>query len=169
MSDDGEVRTYFKLKDLSKWLGLTQFEILVNLVSFLIFTILLVFNEINAPEVQSHIFGNESSVNLFQQKSYRLENIELIFLPLFCSDILNCYFTAIVFIRMFLADKNRHAFNRVLWSEQFLALNLVHKYLLYSKLSDSQNFERFSYSEVFSPLFVLLQLIAIRACQLHRN
>lgn len=175
MTDDSgsfnnEVKTYFKLKNLSKWLGLSQLEILINLISFLIFTILLTFKIEESHNVSvHHIFANESSINLFPQKAYKLENLELVFLPLFCSDILNCYFTAIVFIRMFLADKNRHSLNRILWSQQFLALNLVHKYLLYSKLSESQNFERFSYSEVFSPLFVLLQLIAIRACQLHRN
>jgi len=36
-----EIRTYFKLIEISRWMGITPFEILINLLSFFIFSILL--------------------------------------------------------------------------------------------------------------------------------
>ncbi|KAK0077162.1 hypothetical protein PV325_004345 [Microctonus aethiopoides] len=53
---------------------------------------------------------------------------------------------------------------RALWSLISLLLIFVFEYLLCKKLSGQSNLE---YSEVLSPVFVLLQLVAVRACQLH--
>lgn len=36
-----EVRTYFKLIEISRWMGITPFEILINLLSFFIFSVFL--------------------------------------------------------------------------------------------------------------------------------
>lgn len=87
-----------------------------------------------------------------------------VFAPLFCGDICNCYFSIIVAIRMYLDNDNkRKSLQRLFWSVKVLVLTGVFKYLLCSKLSGTQNLE---YSEVFAPIFILLQLIAVRACQL---
>ncbi|EDW66081.1 transmembrane protein 203 [Drosophila novamexicana] len=139
----------FKLSELVRWLGLTEFEILVNLCGLLVFTITLVFkisgtfNNI-MPELMCDWFS--------------------IFSPLFFIDICNAYFCVIVGIRMYLdSDNKRKALHRFMWSTYFLVLIAIFKYLLCLKLSGKTGLE---YSEVFSPIFVLLQLVAVRACQL---
>lgn len=135
----------FKLSELVRWLGLTEFEILVNLCGFLIFTFLLAFK----------ISGTYISANTHWLT---------IFSPLFCVDICNAYFCVIVGIRMYIGSENkRKAFHRFMWSTYFLVLVAIFKYLLCLKLSGQIGLE---YSEVFSPIFVLLQIVAVRACQL---
>ncbi|KAJ6637495.1 Transmembrane protein [Pseudolycoriella hygida] len=133
----------FKLSELVKWLGLSEFEIFTNLLTLWIFTMLL----------SIRLGGYLPDLDWFG-----------IFSPLFCSDLSNGYFCVIVGIRMFLNNDNRRkSFNRFFWSLKFLILTVVFKYLLCRKLSGEQNLD---YFEVFAPLFVLLQLIAVRACQL---
>lgn len=135
----------FKLSELVRWLGLAEFEIFTNLVAFLIFSIILALRL--AGDV------SEETVDWF-----------VVFSPLFCGDICNSYFDIIVGIRTYLDNENkRKSLQRLLWSVKVLVLTGVFKYLLCLKLSGAQNLE---YSEVFAPIFVLLQLIAVKACQL---
>lgn len=135
----------FKLSELVRWLGLTEFEILTNLVAILVFSIILTLK----------LSGDlaETSIDWFGT-----------FTPLFCGDVCNAYFCVIVGIRMYISNDNkRKALHRFLWSTYFLVLTAIFKYLLCLKLSGQTGLE---YSEVFSPIFVLLQLVAVRACQL---
>ncbi|XP_031625321.1 transmembrane protein 203 [Contarinia nasturtii] len=135
----------FDLKELVQWLGLDEFEIFTNLIALFIFSIIL------AVRLAGDIA--EESMDWFT-----------VFSPLFCGDICNSYFSIIVCIRMYLDNDNkRKALQRLLWSIKFLVLTGVFKYLLCLKLSGAQNLD---YSEVFAPIFVLLQLVAVRACQL---
>lgn len=135
----------FKLSELVRWLGLAEFEIFTNLIALQFFTIIL------ALRLAGHV--SEESVNWF-----------IVFSPLFCGDICNSYFSIIVGIRMYLDNDNkRKSLHRLLWSTKVLLLTGIFKYLLCLKLSGAQNLD---YSEVFAPIFVLLQLIAVRACQL---
>lgn len=136
----------FKLSELVKWLGLTEFEIFTNLLALLTFTILL------SLRIASYL--QEQVLDWFG-----------IFSPLFCADLCNGYFCIIIGIRMYLDTDQikRRALHRILWSANFLILTLVFKYLLCLKLSGQTGLE---FSEVFSPIFILLQLIAVRACQL---
>jgi ribonuclease P/MRP protein subunit RPP20 len=135
----------FSLNELVHWLGLTIFEILINLVSLTIFTILLALKLDN-----QYFMGNSSWW--------------IVFSPLFVADGLNTYFCAIIFIRMHMGGMIKVGILRALWSLISLLLVFVFKYLLCKKLSGLSTLE---YSEVLSPVFILLQLIAIRACQLH--
>uniref|UniRef100_U5ENS7 Putative conserved plasma membrane protein n=1 Tax=Corethrella appendiculata TaxID=1370023 RepID=U5ENS7_9DIPT len=145
MSDDSEIKTYFKLVDIVKWLGLTQFEIFINFIGFFIFSIILAIK-----------------FALQQQTPITQSEWLIIFAPLFISDICNAYFCTIVGIRMYLSHKHKQAVHKCSWSTQFLVLTSIFKYLVYLKLSAQTGLE---YSEVFSPIFVLLQLIAVKACQ----
>lgn len=132
----------FKLSELVRWLGITEFEIFVNLLSLLIFSVAL------AMKLAGHF-----PFDWF-----------IVFSPLFCGDICNAYFCIIVSIRLyFFIESRRKSLQRLLWSTKVLVLTGVFKYLLCLKLSNAQDLE---YSEVFAPIFVLLQLIAVRACQL---
>ncbi|EDV44648.1 uncharacterized protein Dana_GF20216 [Drosophila ananassae] len=141
----------FKLSELVRWLGLTEFEILVNLCGLLVFTITLAVKLSAAGStggVLPELVGDWFTV----------------FSPLFFIDICNAYFCVIVGIRMYLdSDNKRKALHRFMWSTYFLVLIAIFKYLLCLKLSGKTGLE---YSEVFSPIFVLLQLVAVRACQL---
>lgn len=134
----------FELHELVQWLGLAEFEIFTNLVALFIFSIILAIRLAGDLPADCDWF--------------------FVFSPLFCGDLCNSYFSIIVGIRMYLDNDNkRKALQRLLWSVKVLVLTGVFKYLLCLKLSGAQNLE---YSEVFAPIFVLLQLIAVRACQL---
>ncbi|KAH8273345.1 hypothetical protein KR018_005247 [Drosophila ironensis] len=142
----------FKLSELVRWLGLTEFEILVNLCGLLVFTVTLAV-KISANGAVAGGVLQDLVVDWFT-----------VFSPLFFIDICNAYFCVIVGIRMYLdSDNKRKALNRFMWSTYFLVLIAIFKVLLCLKLSGKTNLE---YSEVFSPIFVLLQLVAVRACQL---
>lgn len=150
----------FKLSELVLWLGVSQFEIFIHLVGTLLFTVLLAFR-----------IGTGVPTNGFLSITPTIFGHPLdwftVFAPLFGADILNGYFVFIVGIRMYVAqDNKRKALHRLLWSSKFLVLISVFKYLLCLKLQGTQNLE---YSEVFAPVFVLLQLVAVRACKLSGN
>lgn len=135
----------FKLAELVLWLGLTEFEIMINLCGILVFTIILALRISNTV--------SKATLDWFT-----------IFSPLFCIDICNTYFCVIVGIRMYFdTDNKRRAIHRFIWSAYFLLLVATFKYLLYLKITGQTVLE---YSEVFSPIFVLLQPVALRACQL---
>ena len=140
-------KMFFQLKELLKWLGLTVFEIWVGLLSFTVFTVLLTLKV-------EKVFD---SLTWWQ-----------VFSPLFISDALNSYFCVIVFIRMYLEGAYKSALIRALWSQFMIALLFVFKYLLSQRLiEDENNLEsnsKLEFSEVMSPIFILLQLVMIRAC-----
>lgn len=126
---------FFTIEELVRWLGLTVFEIWINLVSILIFSIMLAF---------------------------QFSNWWVIFFPLFAGDALNAYFCIIVFIRMQLESPLKVALLRIIWSTIFLLMTFLFKFLLCKKLMGLVTLD---YYEIFTPLYILLQLIAVRACQ----
>ncbi|XP_068633460.1 transmembrane protein 203 [Battus philenor] len=134
---------FFTLKEIVQWIGLTVFEIWINLITLTIFSALLALK----------IDGVVNSAWW------------TIFAPLFVSDAMNAYFCCIVCIRMNYESSYRASLYRASWSGIFLGLTFVFKFLLCRKLQGDSAIE---YSEVFAPLFILLQLIAVRACQLHQ-
>lgn len=134
---------FFTTKEIVRWLGLTIFEIWVNLIALLIFTILL-------------------AVMYNPEKDIYYHNWWLIFFPLFAGDALNAYFCIILFIRMVSSLSVKFSFLRLTWSATFLGMTFLFKVLLCKKLLGQVNLD---YSEVFAPLYILLQLIAVRACQ----
>lgn len=160
--DRSEIRTYFKITDLTRWLGISTFEILINLISFLIFTIFLVFAV--DGNVGSSFFMIPNIINNNTRDHYLLPTIDYnkLFAVLFCADILNSYFCFIVILRLYLANLRNQAIHRLFWSSSLILLTSLFKYLLCLKLSGGT----LEYTEVFSPIFVLLQLFALRACQI---
>nr|CAD7448410.1 unnamed protein product [Timema bartmani]CAD7462608.1 unnamed protein product [Timema tahoe] len=123
---------FFTVRELVQWLGLTVFEIWVNLLAVTLFTTAL------AVKVETG-WGSWW----------------LVFAPLFAGDALNAYFCTIVFIRMHLEGMYKVALMRGVWSLSFLLLLFVFKFLLCKKLSGQSGLV---YSEVMSPIFILLQL-----------
>ncbi|XP_039280514.1 transmembrane protein 203 [Nilaparvata lugens] len=134
---------FFSLKELIQWLGLTVFEIWIDLIAILIFTVLM-------------------AIKLEEQDTTLTWWI--VFAPLFTADALNAYFCTIVLIRMYLESMYKAAFFRALWSFSFLSLIFLFQFLLCKKLS---GLNAYDYSEIFTPIFILLMLMAVRTCQLH--
>lgn len=134
---------FFSLKELVQWLGLTIFEIWIDLISITVFSVLVA---VKLEEVVPSL------------------NWWIVFSPLFAADALNAYFCVIVLIRMYLEAMYKVAFLRALWSLFFLSLLFVFEFFLCKRLS-GQSFN--DYSEILAPVFVLLQFMAVRACQLH--
>ncbi|CAI6349764.1 unnamed protein product [Macrosiphum euphorbiae] len=58
----------------------------------------------------------------------------------------------------------KEAVTRTVWSSALLFVWSLFKVLLCRRLAGLSNLD---YSEIMSPIFIVLQLIAIRACQLH--
>eukprot|EP00096_Caligus_rogercresseyi_P006809 TRINITY_DN23686_c0_g1_i1.p1 TRINITY_DN23686_c0_g1~~TRINITY_DN23686_c0_g1_i1.p1 ORF type:complete len:136 (-),score=48.03 TRINITY_DN23686_c0_g1_i1:60-467(-) len=133
---------FFQLREILRWFGLSVFEIFVGLLSFTLFSILLTL------KVEGHL----DSWSWW-----------LIFSPLFISDGLNAYFVIIIYIRMHLDGSYKSAQIRVAWSLFVLKVLLLFKYFLCRKLSGEAVMD---YSELMSPIFILLKLIMVRACQL---
>ena len=130
----------FTLNEIVQWLGMTAFEILTHLVTLMVFSILAVLKY-------------ESAISISWWS---------VFTPLFIADGLNCYFCMIIFIRMVKESDLRSAGIRFLSSMLYLTLLFVFKILLCQKLSKTRII---STSESMAPIFILLQLIMIRACQ----
>ncbi|XP_076278890.1 transmembrane protein 203 [Lasioglossum baleicum] len=136
------MKMMFSLDELVDWLDLTVFEIWINLVSLTMFTMLLALKLDD-----NYFFGNAGWW--------------IVFSPLFIADGLNTYFCAIIFMRMHMEGAFRGANFRALRSLTTLLLLFVFKYLLCKKLTGQSTLE---YSEMMSPIFVLWQLLAVRAC-----
>jgi len=139
----------FALQELVRWLGLTIFEMLVHLVALLVFTIFL---SLRLDEIA------------FASTTPGSYDIWIVFSPLFIADALCTYFNIIVFIRLYIESHVKEAIARTIWSSALLFVWSLFKVLLCRRLSGLSNLE---YSEIMSPIFLVLQLIAIRACQLH--
>jgi len=158
------VRTYFKLQEISRWLGITPFEILINLVSLFIFSVLFTLT----IDGNLTIFIQQQPSNITDNDVYRSDSFPKppidwfkLFSVLFCADIVCTYFCAIVVLRLYLSALQSS--QKLFWTLNFILLISLFKYLIALKLMGTQSLE---WTEVCSPLFVLLQLFALRACQI---
>ncbi|KAL3870484.1 hypothetical protein ACJMK2_038539 [Sinanodonta woodiana] len=132
---------FFTLKELVKWLGMTSFEIWTHLFTLLLFSVLSILKH----------EGVLSQVSWWT-----------IFTPLFAADGLNTYFCVIVFFRQFKESDFRQAGLRLLFSLLCLSLLFIFKFLLCQKLTWNR---LMTFTEVIAPLFPLLVILAIKACQ----
>lgn len=136
---------FLTIEEIVLWLRLSIFEIWIHLVSLTVFIIILPVK--------------------IDSTSYLVTDMSwfVIFLPLFVGDILNAYFNVILVIRLYLENSFKVAFVRAIWSTAYFILPFFFKTMLCKKLDG----EILDYSEVFASLFVLLQLMAVKACQLN--
>ncbi|KAF7688554.1 transmembrane protein 203 [Silurus meridionalis] len=135
----------FSLRELVQWLGFATFELFLHLAALLVFSIFVALR-----------------VDLLTTVSWWL-----VFVPLFAADGLSTYFTAIVSIRLYQEGEERLAVLRLLWVLTVLSLKLVCEVLLCQKLADYEQTRDPLYGLIVSPLFVLLQLLMIRACRVN--
>ncbi|KAG7314808.1 hypothetical protein KOW79_022111 [Hemibagrus wyckioides] len=137
----------FSLRELVQWLGFATFELFLHLVALLVFSVLVALR-----------------VDLLNTMSWWL-----VFVPLFAADGLSTYFTAIVSIRLYQEGEERLAVLRLLWVLTVLSLKLVCEVLLCQKLAEREQEQTRDplFGLIISPLFVLLQLLMIRACRVN--
>ncbi|XP_060718865.1 transmembrane protein 203 [Tachysurus vachellii] len=135
----------FSLRELVQWLGFATFELFLHLAALLVFSVLVALR-----------------IDLLASLSWWL-----VFVPLFAADGLSTYFTAIVSIRLYQEGEERLAVLRLLWVLTVLSLKLVCEVLLCQKLAEHEQTRDPLYGLVVSPLFVLLQLLMIRACRVN--
>lgn len=133
----------FTLKEIIKWFGITVFEMLLLSISILAYSVLITFK----------LEGYFTGLNWW-----------IVHSPLFMCDAFISYFCTIVFIRQYLEGSYKIAIFRGLWSFNQILLLFLGKLLLCFKLEGQRHI---THSEVCSPIFFLLILLIIRACQLH--
>ncbi|KAK7593116.1 hypothetical protein V9T40_007868 [Parthenolecanium corni] len=137
----------FTIDELSPWLGVTRFELLSQTVGLLLFSIILTMRlEACEPPIVT---------------SLPERDIWWIFSPLFAANVINAYFCVIVFIRTCLERTFKVATIRAMWSATFIGILTLFEYLLCLKLTGGNR----DISEIVSPVLLLLQLLAVRACQ----
>ncbi|XP_053552132.1 transmembrane protein 203 [Bombina bombina] len=132
----------FSLRELVQWLGFAQFEIFLHVSALLVFSILL---------------------------ALKVEGLSLswwnVFIPFFAADGLSTYFTTIVTVRLFQDGEKRQAVLRLFWILTILSLKFVFEMLLCQKLMEQTR--ELWFGLIMSPIFILLQLLMIRACRVN--
>ncbi|CAG5135699.1 unnamed protein product [Candidula unifasciata] len=130
-----------KLKEVIQWTRMTAFELFLQLLSILVFSVLV------ATKIEGHLTAPWPTI----------------FTPLFICDGLNAYLCLIVFVRQYREYDLKQASLRVASSLVVIAMIFTFKLLLCQKLVTGS----LNCSEVFAPLFVLSQILMIRACRMH--
>lgn len=134
----------FSLRELVQWLGFATFEIFVHLLALLVFSVLLALRVDDlAPGLS---WWN-------------------VFVPFFAADGLSTYFTTIVSVRLFQDGEKRLAVLRLFWVLTVLSLKFVFEMLLCQKLVEQTR--ELWFGLITSPVFILLQLLMIRACRVN--
>ncbi|KAE8582044.1 hypothetical protein XENTR_v10019915 [Xenopus tropicalis] len=134
----------FSLLELVQWLGFAQLEIFLHIWALLVFTVLLALKADGfAPDMS---WWN-------------------IFIPFFTADGLSTYFTTIVTVRLFQDGEKRQAVLRLFWILTILSLKFVFEMLLCQKLVEQSR--ELWFGLIMSPVFILLQLLMIRACRVN--
>lgn len=137
------------VKSLTRWLVLTEFEMLMNMVGLLIFSILLCMK-----------LDYDSLV------TWRTT-----FFPLWVVDGFSLYFCIIVFLRQIGEFQTKSAALRLFISVFFLSTRFVAKLLIFFILSSSPHMSehkriKFQYASV--PIFFHLIMLMFRSCRLHK-
>ncbi|KAM4695671.1 transmembrane protein 203 isoform 1-T2 [Rhinophrynus dorsalis] len=134
----------FSLRELVQWLGFAQLEIFIHISALLVFSVLL------ALKVDGFAMGLSWWI---------------VFTPFFTADGLSTYFTTIVTVRLFQDGEKRQAVLRLFWILTILSLKFVFEMLLCQKLVEQT--KELWYGLIMSPIFILLQLLMIRACRVN--
>lgn len=138
---------FYTWKELSTWLNITPFEILMFLISIIFYSILVTVKIENSFGLASVYLGSWWQVHY----------------PLFIFDALSAYYCTIIFIRQHQTSSHRVAFTRAFFSFKRIFLAFLLKILLCYKLDHQLDI---NYSEVFLPLFYLLFLLICQSFRL---
>lgn len=134
------------IPELCRWLGTTVFELWMQALAFLIFSVLLVV-KIEASFAESISWW-------------------AVFSPLLIACGFHAYFTMIVFIRQYFEDGNvRSAATRALLLGAVVALLVTFEILIcFTAQHVSPGAEL---AVTFCPIYVIMALLLVKACMLH--
>lgn len=133
---------FFSKTELTRWLGVSIFEMWLSVNCFLVFSLFL------ALKLEGTIEWSWWTV----------------FIPLFTFDGCAAYFVAIVCIRLILEKERRIAASRTIWNGSNLALLFVYKVLLCERLEERNIL---TYSVIHIPVFIFLLMLTIRGCHVN--
>ncbi|CAI5791584.1 transmembrane protein 203 [Podarcis muralis] len=136
----------FSLRELVQWLGFAPLELLLQALALLAASALLVLKA----------DGGESGAAL---------SWWAVLAAFFAADGLSAYFSTIVSVRLFQDGEKRLAVLRLLWVLTLLSLKFVFEVLLGQKLAGQSR--ELWFGLLLSPVFILLQLLMIRACRVN--
>ena len=164
---------------------MTEFEICLNLIGFLVFTILLCIKMDSGTSLANLVDDENTSLTWFK-----------VFLPLFFIDILQANFCTIVFMRQLNENIRRDALLHFIISCLFLVSRIAFKILLFlfitktidlnakllktwppanqryanflANIPMNQIVTAFKFSYVVAPLFLHLNLFLFRSCSLKK-
>jgi hypothetical protein len=134
------------LKTLRSWLMMHEFEMFMNLIGILIFSILLC--------LKYDFYLN----NVSFKWSY-------VFMPLFFVDSLQAYFNFIVFIRLYKEYELKTALIRFIFTMIILLLKFLFKILLYFSINGDITIK---YGYITLPIFLLMVIFLFKSCTLKK-
>ena len=143
------------VKTLSRWLTMTDFEMMLNLVGLFVTTILVAIK----------VDANSSRLTWFN-----------VFLPLFVADFLQAYFIIIVFVRQLSEYKRKEATMRLILSVMLLSARFTIKQFLYLILDSSTidhiaveiSSPHIKFKYVSFPIFFHLFVLLFKSCSLKK-
>ncbi|CAF0969809.1 unnamed protein product [Brachionus calyciflorus] len=136
-----------RLKSVCRWLVMTEFEIFLNFIAILIFTILLVIK----------LDMNNESLTWFK-----------VFLPLFIVDLLQANFCSILFIRQLMANQKKHGILRLVVSSLLLLSRFMFKLSTF-QIVNSSNGEAFKFQLAIIPVYFHLVILMFKTCGLKKH
>jgi hypothetical protein len=133
------------MKTLRSWFLMTEYELLMNTLSVLVATILLVL-KMDFPSMKltwSHVF-----------------------MPLFIVDGLQVYFLIMVVFRFYYENTVKAIVIRLLLNLIVLILKFLFKFLLYLKATHVVSIK---YAFISLPIFLICIFLLFKTCSLNRN
>ncbi|NWX94618.1 TM203 protein, partial [Nothoprocta ornata] len=134
----------FSLRELGQWLRLAPCELGLQGLALLLCSALLVLK----------VDGAAAALSCWAVLG-----------PCFAADGLSTYFSTIVSVRLCRDGEKRLAVLRLLWVLTVLGLKFVFELLLCQKLAERTH--ELWYGLVMAPVFILLQLLLLRACRVN--
>lgn len=135
---------FYDWKEVSLWLNVTPFQIFMFLLSTTISSLLLTLK-----------FSSEILFNTIPWI--------IVYGPFYVFEAIDAYFCLIIFVRQYQTGVFGPAFLRFFFNLKRLVLMVLFQLILSAKLKGTV---RFSYSELFLPLFFLIFLFVCRAFRL---
>ena len=134
------------LKSLTRWLVMTEFEMLINAIGLFMTTILICLKlDFDCELSWKHVM-----------------------MPMFIVDALQAYFCIIVFLRMLHDFQIKQAMSRLLISGVLLTSRFMFKLFIYLLLVDDNTNGKYKFQYAKFPLFLHLVLLMFRSCCLKK-
>ena len=156
-------------KTVSRWLVMTEFEMLMQMLAFTVFSVLLCIRLDYCSNHDDHDFAATAcGLKWFH-----------VFLPLFVVDVLQANFITIVFMRQLKENQSKEGIMRLFFSVLFLKSRLVFKAAIYSLVSQytfksndiTQEITakmRVRFQHAATPIFFHLSVLMFRSCCLKK-